>query len=219
MEQSPTQAPGWYADPENTELIRYWDGRSWTDQRRQRPTWAAGPSTRDSSPEAARRRRWWAAGAVALASVAFFIALLLLVTAPKIKIPKRTIHDTTFTRAANALCRREVAPLRTERPQPGTHHDLESERRTADHVDDVTGKLRAAANDLRALPVAATDQPAVNRWLDSWDRYVIVGQRYAASLRQGDPNAYTRIAREGNDLSRDVYVFAQANGMPECQFT
>lgn len=215
-----TQAPGWYADPEHTELIRYWDGRAWTDKRRGRPTWAAPPSGHDDAPTPGRqRRRRLATVAVVVASLAFVAALVLLVTAPQVKIPPRVVHDTAFTRAANRLCRAEVAPLRAARPQPGKHHDPESERRTADRVEAAAGQLRQAENHLRGLPLADADQAPVNTWLNAWDRYVDVGLRYATSLRQGDPNAYTRVAREGEDLSRDVYVFARANGMPECQFT
>ena len=216
--EAPTQAAGWYADPEHTELIRYWDGRGWTNKRRDRPTWAAPASHADRRPSGPRRR-WQAIGILSLAVVAFVVALLLLITAPQVSIPKRTVRDTTFTTQANAICRAEVEPLRKSRPQPGTHHDLESEKRTAAHVDDDVAKLRSTEAHLRSIPVAAADQARVTGWLDSWDRYLDVGVRYATSLRTGDPNAYTKIARESNDLSRDVYVFARANGMPQCQFT
>jgi hypothetical protein len=32
--------PGWYADPDRAETIRYWSGEGWTDRRRPRPAWS-----------------------------------------------------------------------------------------------------------------------------------------------------------------------------------
>ena len=36
--------PGWYPDPEDAALARYWDGYEWTEQRRPFPQ---GPLERD----------------------------------------------------------------------------------------------------------------------------------------------------------------------------
>ena len=35
--------PGWYADPDRAEAIRYWSGTRWTDRRRPRPAWSKAP--------------------------------------------------------------------------------------------------------------------------------------------------------------------------------
>jgi uncharacterized protein DUF2510 len=35
-----SRPPGWYADPDRAETIRYWSGSGWTDRRRPRPAWS-----------------------------------------------------------------------------------------------------------------------------------------------------------------------------------
>jgi hypothetical protein len=50
--------PGWYADPDRAEAIRYWNGSRWTDRRRPWPAWskaATAPSTASPAPATAAR--------------------------------------------------------------------------------------------------------------------------------------------------------------------
>ena len=43
--------PGWYADPDRAEAIRYWNGTRWTDRRRPWPAWSrAGVSANPANP-------------------------------------------------------------------------------------------------------------------------------------------------------------------------
>lgn len=47
----PDAAPGWYADPDQAQTLRYWDGRRWTGQR------ALIEVSRPSSEKRERTRR------------------------------------------------------------------------------------------------------------------------------------------------------------------
>lgn len=68
-----TNAPaGWYADPENSGVQRWWDGVAWTDVRQSSPTaLVPPPAPVEAAPAASRRRRlpvwaWILIGIVAL---------------------------------------------------------------------------------------------------------------------------------------------------------
>ncbi|PLS76745.1 MAG: hypothetical protein CYG61_00405 [Actinobacteria bacterium] len=131
------------------------------------------------------------------------------------RIPPRSVTDVSYTRRAEAECKRALPELRAQRPQLG--------ERTKDEAALVAEKVERTANGLeklvarlRALPVAAADQGRVERWLDDWDAYLAVGRRYSAALRRGDNDAPARAARDGDPLTRRVYLFSKANGMPSC---
>jgi hypothetical protein len=50
--------PGWYADPDRAEAIRYWNGSRWTDRRRPWPAWsrpAIAPNAASPAPATAAR--------------------------------------------------------------------------------------------------------------------------------------------------------------------
>jgi hypothetical protein len=49
MSDSPTPPAGWFPDPEDPTLLRYWDGSIWTDQRFARPTTLAMAAQPDAA--------------------------------------------------------------------------------------------------------------------------------------------------------------------------
>jgi len=56
--QESARPPGWYADPDRAEAIRYWNGTRWTDRRRPWPAWsrtAVAPGAASPAPAAAGR--------------------------------------------------------------------------------------------------------------------------------------------------------------------
>jgi hypothetical protein len=219
MAASASRPPGWYTDPDDPALIRHWDGRRWGGQRRPRPSWAGRAIGRERPSDEERRvqrRRAFLVGAGAAALIA--VLSVLAATSGKAKIPARSVHDVAFTTAAQRLCAAEMPPWRARRPQIGSHTDPGPRTKVAQEVDAVASGLGQVAGRLRTLPVAAADQAEVTRWLTRWDAYVGVGHRYAEALRRGVPAEYTTVAAEGNRPSKDVFVFAQANGMPECRF-
>jgi hypothetical protein len=55
---STDRPPGWYADPDRAEAIRYWNGTRWTDSRRPWPAWsraAVTPNAASPAPATAPR--------------------------------------------------------------------------------------------------------------------------------------------------------------------
>ena len=146
--------------------------------------------------------------------VAALVALAARTTGSGPQLPPRTIEDRSFARRANAVCARALPALREERPERGEGPaDAPS---LAGRVDRAADRLADVVAELRALPVAASDQADVDRWLDDWDAYVAVGHRYAEALRQGDRKTFTSVASLGNPLSRRIFEFSAANGMPRC---
>ncbi|MBW3603063.1 MAG: DUF2510 domain-containing protein [Actinobacteria bacterium] len=51
--------PGWYPDPDDDRLVRYWDGRRWTDRRRERAAAAQAPPAPGGQGAGAQRGRRW----------------------------------------------------------------------------------------------------------------------------------------------------------------
>jgi hypothetical protein len=216
-----TKAPGWYRDPEDPALIRYWDGGHWTDDRRPRPPWAAAMTAEEELAHRAamRRRRWYFRGVGSVVLVALVVLTLLAVRSDAPPIPPRSVGDTTFTTAAESLCARMMPPILKQPPEPGGDDKPPADELLAQRVERTATDLAGVLAGLRALPVAAADQAAVARWFGDWDLFIDIGHRYAAALRRGKPSEFNKVGKTGNAPSRRIYQFAKANGMPSCVFS
>ncbi|HZC53411.1 MAG TPA: DUF2510 domain-containing protein, partial [Mycobacterium sp.] len=82
---APTRAsqPGWYADPRDPDLVRWWDGYQWTPATKPAtavtPYSAAPPGWPHTPvpPHSARRRAWlWVGIGVGVASLVALIVIL-----------------------------------------------------------------------------------------------------------------------------------------------
>lgn len=131
-------------------------------------------------------------------------------------LPPRTVEDADFVRQANAACERALRPLREERDR--RDQDESDEQALRRRVGRAADEIERLSDEVRALPVDLGDQPEVSRWLDDWDAYVAVGRRFADAIGREDNKSYGRIAAESSELSERIFVFSQANGMPECVF-
>lgn len=212
------RSPGWHPDPDGGDYLRHWNGRKWGEEKRPRPSWAggggAGPDTAPHRPRPGRPpRRWLVWGAVVASLLVFVLVVAAMSRGPR--IPPRSVTDVSFTRQAEAACKRVLPELRAQRPQLGERPEDEAEL-VAEKVERTANGLEKLVARLRALPVAAADQRRVDRWLDDWDSYIGVGRRYSAELRQGENDAAVRAARQGDPLTRRVYLFSKSNGMPTC---
>ncbi|HUP70761.1 MAG TPA: hypothetical protein VM142_13235 [Acidimicrobiales bacterium] len=210
------RVPGWHPDPDDGDYLRHWNGRKWGSERRPRPAWAG--ESRDNGepagpPPVRPPRRWLVGGAVVVALVFFVLFAVNLSRGPE--IPPRNVDDAAFTRRAESACRRVLPKLQAQRPQLGEKPKDEAEL-VASKVELTANGLEGLVTQLRALPVAAADEPRVDRWLDDWDTYIAVGRRYTADLRRGEDDAPARAARDGDPLTRRVYLFSRSNGMPSC---
>lgn len=165
--------PAWYPDPGNPDRIRRWNGRAWTDDVRPRPTWLRtlrlSPGPPDRVPPRGSRRLWLVSALLLGAG-----ALVMVLMGRALPDDVGRIDDRQFASAADARC-------------------AEAQERGGT-VDDWT---RLVAQ-LRDLPVAAGDAPAVDRWLRAWDRWI-------------DEDA----ARDSR-AHAEVLRFAQVNGLGRC---
>lgn len=219
MTDTHTKAPGWYTDPEDPALIRYWDGQAWTSRLRPRPAWAPPLDDEAAARHHAamqRRRRRWAQGVGTLLVGALVVLTLFAIRGDVPAIPERTVTDTAFTGAANRLCGQRMPDIRRQPPQPGGEDRPDADEALAQRVERTADDLAALVGELRALPVAAADRSEVEGWFRDWDRFVNVGHRYADAIRNEGTRTRNEVATEGNEPSRRVYAFAMANGMPEC---
>lgn len=175
--------------------------------------WRGAAGEPAGPPQARPTRRWLVGGAVVVALAFFVLFASNLSRGPD--IPPRSVGDIAFTRRAESACRRVLPKLQAQRPQVGEKPKDEAEL-VASKVELTANGLANLVTQLRALPVAAADEPRVDRWLDDWDTYIAVGRRYTADLRRGEDDAPARAARDGDPLTRRVYLFSRSNGMPSC---
>lgn len=222
------RVPGWHPDPDDPGSLRHWNGKRWGDERRPRPSWAPGPHVagvgaggtagspgQSGSGPGGSRRRWYLLAAAVLAIGLFFITAPAWIGAGT-PIPPRTVTDTTFTRRAEAACAKALPPLRNARPIP--HEDTGTKAAFARRIDRAAAGLEKVTTTLRAIPVAAADGTRVGGWLDDWSLFTDVGHRYAAAVRTGDDPLSATLSRQGQDISKRVFVFAKSNDMPSCIF-
>ncbi len=125
--------------------------------------------------------------------------------------PAATIDDPDFVRQANTVCKTTVAKLRApDRKAPST-----TQLKPAT-IDATADGLAAVASELRTLDVRAEDRGKVQAWLADWDRFIAVGHRYAAAVKAGDEERYTKIDDEAVDLAQRIGRFARGNRIDEC---
>lgn len=222
MSTTGTKSPGWYTDPDDPALIRYWDGGSWTDHTRGRPTWAPPLDPEEAARHeaaTARRRRWWTRGIGSLLAGGLVVLTIFAVRGDVPAVPARTVGDRAFTDAAQALCAEAMPAIRRQPPQAGDDEDRPSaDEALARRVERTADDLEALVGRLRGLPVAVEDADEVERWFAHWDEFVSVGRRFASAVRTGDREEYQAVGAEGDAPSRRIYAFAKANGMPDCVF-
>ncbi len=226
------RVPGWHPDPDGGDNLRHWNGRKWGSEKRSRPAWAggggggkgsggsgsgsggSGSGGEPAQPAPGRpTRRWLVGGAVVVAFVFFVLFAISLSRGPD--IPPRSVGDRSFTRRAEAACKSVLPKLQAQRPQLGEKPKDRAEV-VASRVESTADGLEELVVQLRAIPVAAADQVRVDGWLDDWETYIAVGRRYSADLRKGDGDAAVRAARDGDPLTRRVYLFSKSNEMPSC---
>ena len=206
-----TRPPAWYPDPRDPARLRRWDGRAWTADTRPFPSWlrtlklAPGPS--QHRPAANRTiRRLWISSVVCLVLA---LGLLDVLGGGGSTVVER-ISDRRFTAAANAACSRtesvDIEP--NSRPLRGGAE--------VDRVRRLVEAQERLVDQLRALPVTAADQDAVDGWLAAWDAWTTAGHRYAQASAAGDDAQARAVSERSRAAKLHIDAFASANEMPHC---
>jgi len=126
------------------------------------------------------------------------------------------IADTAFERAASGVCQQYVHVFDTAT----TLGKSPTAAQSGEFLDSIASSFDAMVGRLSALPVAATDRPAVAQWLSEWREYDAFGHQYAAAVRNSAERDLVR-----NDVShidgilRTRNGFAKANHMSACAFS
>jgi hypothetical protein len=140
-----------------------------------------------------------------------------LVTSPDQAARQRAprISDTTFERAAVAVCRQYAQVFDTATTLSKEPSNEEISRLLTYIASTFDGMVAR----LRALPVAPADQAAVGHWLDQWDQYDAFGHQYAAAVARGaERDLVVQDSASQGRLRRDRNAFATANHMSACSF-
>lgn len=125
----------------------------------------------------------------------------------------RVLTDTAFIGQANERCRVALPPLR---PQDTSREASVSPAEIATQATRAADGLATLANDLRAVPVAAEQEPFVEGWLDGWGTFIDAGRRYAQAVRSGDVKAANDVAKSGDPAQKQADAFARGNGLDSC---
>ncbi|MDQ1374321.1 MAG: hypothetical protein QOJ09_1659 [Actinomycetota bacterium] len=125
--------------------------------------------------------------------------------------PAATISDPNFVKQANAVCRATVPRLRAPDRKATSTTVLR-----ASTLDATADGVAAVARRLRTIPVEAGSAARVRAWLADWDRFVVVGHRYAAAVKADDPGRYTKIDDQAIQLAERIGTFARGNRIDDC---
>ncbi|HEY2430032.1 MAG TPA: hypothetical protein VGI06_13930 [Acidimicrobiales bacterium] len=126
------------------------------------------------------------------------------------------ISDTAFERAAAAVCSRYVHVFDTGT----TLGNQPSQAQSGRFLTTIADTFDAMVVELKALPVAAADRPAVDHWLGQWDTYDAFGHQYAAAVAKGqERDLVARDSASQGTLRRERNAFAEANHMRSCAFS
>jgi hypothetical protein len=179
-----------------------------------------GPPTPDAPAAEDDDRSWQAPTGfpwppIVLIGVAVLVSAVVIgyqVTRPAPSGPK-VLTDRAFVDQANRTCSAAIPALR---PQDTSRDSVSTPAQIADQSAQAADGLAALAQQLRALPVAAEQEPFVEGWLDGWGTFVDTGRRYAQAVRSGDVEGANEVARSGDPAQRRADAFARGNGIKAC---
>ncbi len=99
-------APGWYPDPQNAQLVRFWDGAQWTDQLR--PAFGPAPVSPYAAPAASGPQTLWQQNK--LSGITMIVSVIYVLLAVEARIALLGIFPVLMT--VRAFNRKErLAPL------------------------------------------------------------------------------------------------------------
>lgn len=140
------------------------------------------------------------------------VVIFYQVTRPPPTGPK-VLTDQAFVEQANRICQTAIPALR---PQDTSREASVSPAQIADQAAAAADGLAALSQELRAVPIVASQEPFVDGWLDGWGTFIDAGRRYSRSIGSGDIEAANEVARAGDPAQRQADAFARGNGLRSC---
>ena len=129
-------------------------------------------------------------------------------------IPTETISDKKFVNRASGSCSRVLPVIRARRPG---RKDVVSVAATIRGCRRDNADLKRLVAQLRTIETQPEDAAKIDRWLNRWDDFTAVGDRYVRVLETtSDPTKWQSVANEGNDDYLRISAFARANAMTTC---
>ncbi len=125
------------------------------------------------------------------------------------------LDDPAYAEASEIRC----ATARTEIDAVPAAAEAVDPADRATQLQQTNGILRSMVADLRATaPSPETrDGELVEKWLADWDTYLDDRDRYRDRLSEGNDTIFEVTARDGDQITGLLDLFADINGMASCQ--
>lgn len=127
--------------------------------------------------------------------------------------PPGRLTDPAFATAAEPICTATADAI----ADLGLPTAVSSPLERARMVDAENELLRSMVADLGDLDRPSGEQGGwVTEWLGDWGTHIADRQAWADDLEAGDDPPFTETARNGEQISKGIDYFAEANEMPSC---
>ena len=119
--------------------------------------------------------------------------------------------DRDLARKVNIECAGTAAEVAEIPPLPPSPTPSERAQRVE------AGSDAFARMTKRFRPLSpARESETFDRWVEVWREFIVLGRRFAAAIRTGDPSVYEPAGNLADDPALELAQIARANGMEEC---
>lgn len=185
---------GWFPDPTDPSLLRWWDGRQWTEHVQAGVAAAAVPAEPADAEPAKKRRTGWIVGGVAVGAVALLVGVTALAWGPvsSLLFPKYTLAEAGFYESSVDILEKSFDGAAT----------------------DPLG-FRGASEAARQAPGYVA---AANEYIAQWIADYGADEREFDSLNDAEEYAYTETNLEFREMSAILQAGGKGTPLEELSF-